>query len=236
MKTSWILSVLMLSASCQYYHHDSISGNGRLKQATVSEDTIHSISISNKLNAVIIPSDTFRVEINADENLHEHIRTDIYENHLSIYSEKYIRMAKAKEVKIYTDCIQKIDASAGSNVYNIDTLNCDEIVVSASSAADVNIVGKFNRADVTASSGSDLRFIGSANHAIINLSSAADLYGYDFIIQDADVTVSSAADARIFVKNQAHFDASSAGDIRYMGDPEIIDSRTSSAGDIKKSK
>ena len=98
MKYLLIFSSLILTVSCHYHHHDSISGNGEVKRAIVSEDTIRSITISNKLNALIIPSDTFRVVINADENLHEHIRTDIYDGYLSIYSEKYIRMARSKEV------------------------------------------------------------------------------------------------------------------------------------------
>lgn len=236
MKNLWILSLLLVSVSCQYNHRDSISGNGEIKKVTISEDTIHSISISDKLDALIIPSDTFRVELSADENLHEHIRIDIYNSHLSIYSEKYIRMARMKEVRIYTDCIDNIEASAGSNVFNSDTLNCDEIIISASSGADISITGRFNRVDITASSGSDLRLIGSANHAIINLSSAADLHAYDFIVQSADVTVSSAADARVNVVKEARLDASSAADIRYMGNPEIIESKTSSAGDIRRSR
>jgi hypothetical protein len=235
MKNLWILCLLVVSVSC-HFHHDSISGNGEVKKVVVSEDTIRSITISNNLNALIIPSDTFRVELNADENLHEHIRTDINNGHLSVYSEKHIRMAKSKEVLIYTGSIEKIDASSGANVYNNDTLICNEILISVSSAADVSITGKFNRADMTASSGSDLRLIGSADQAIINLSSAADLHAYDFIIQKADVTVSSASDARVHVEKEARFDASSAADIRYMGNPDIIESRTSSAADIKKSR
>ena len=236
MNKLWLILLLVVSVSCHYYQHDSISGNGRVKKAIISEDTIRSISISNKLNALIIPSDTFRVELNADENLHEHIRTDIHNGHLTIYSEKHIRMAKMKEVMIFTNCMEKIEASAGSNVYNTDSLNCDEIVINASSAADVSIKGNFQRIDIAASSGSDLHLAGRAGYAIINLSSAADLQAYDFIIQDADVIVSSASDARVHVLGEARFDASSAADIRYMGDPEIIESRTSSAADIKKSK
>lgn len=234
MKNLWILSFLIFSVSCQFHNYDSVSGNGEVKKVIVSEDTIRSITISNRLNALIIPSDSFRVELNADENLHEHIRTDVYYGHLSIYSEKHIRMARSKEVIIYTDCIKQIEASASANVYNNDTLYCEEISISASSAADVNLKGRFNRADISASSGSDIRLSGSADHSIINLSSAADLYAYDFIVQIADVTVSSASDARVYVEKEARFDASSAGDIRYMGDPEIIESRTSSAADIKK--
>ena len=235
MNKLWFIVLLVASVSCQY-HYDSISGNGKVKKAIISEDTIRSISISNKLNALIVPSDTFRVELSADENLHEHIRTDIHNGHLSIYSERHIRMAKMKEVRIFTNCMENIEASAGSNVYNNDTLNCDEIIISASSAADVSINGNFQRIDITASSGSDLHLAGSAVHAIIKLNSAADLHAYDFIIQDADVIVSSASDARVHVVGEARFDASSAADIRYMGNPEIIESRTSSAADIEKSK
>lgn len=235
MKYLLLISPFLIAISC-HYHHDSISGNGEVKKVIVSEDTIRSLTISNRLNAWIIPSDTFRVEVNADENLHDHIHTDLYEGHLSVYTEKYIRMARSKEVLIYTDCIERIEASSGANVYTKDTLNCNEMSISASSAADVSVLGNFERVDIFGSSGSDLRINGSAEHATINLSSAADLHAYDFVIQNANVTVSSASDARVNVEQEARFNASSAGDIRYIGDPEIIESRTSSAADIKRSR
>ena len=233
MKYIIIFSTLFLLASC-YYQYDSISGNGNVESTLISEDTIHSVTISNKLTALIIPSDTFRVLLKADENLHEYINTEIHHGHLNIYSEKNIRMARSKEVIIYTDYIEQIDVSSGANIYNRDTLKGEEMNINASSAADVSIVGIFNRITVQGSSGSDLRLSGNAGHAIINLSSAADLYAFDFIMNNADITASSASDARINVKEQARFDASSAADIKYKGNPDVVESRSSSAADIKK--
>ncbi len=234
MKYLVLLSSVIFAVSCHIPYHDSISGNGEVKRVTISEDTIRSFTISNKLNAVIIPSDSFKVVLNADENLHEYIETDIYNGHLSIYSDKHIRMAKSKEVLIYTDCIERIEASAASNVYSKGTLNCGNLTIAISSASDIHLSGHFDEVNIQASSGSDIRLEGTANKAIINTSSASDLHAFDFIVQEANITASSASDARISVEKEARFNASSAADIKYLGDPEIIESRTSSAADIKK--
>ncbi len=68
----------------------------------------------------------------------------------------------------------------------------------------------------------------------LGISSAGDLYAFDLKAKKVVVDVSSAGDARVFATDEISMNVSSAGNIYYKGDAEVIRSRTSSAGNIVK--
>ena len=236
MKVISIIVVSLLIVSCNTEFHDSISGNGKVNSRTVGTDTISRLIISDKLDAVIIPSAETKVELIADENLHDIISCEINRGILKVTTDKFIRMAKSKEVWIYTPCISQIEASAKSSVNIRDSLSCDDLNVITSSAAEVRINGSFETLTVNASSGSAVHIAGKTAYLNINASSASDIFAFDLKTIETDVSASSAADVRITVKDKARFSASSASDIRYRGEPVILDSRSSSLGDIRRVK
>ena len=55
-----------------------------------------------------------------------------------------------------------------------------------------------------------------------NLSSAGDLNAGELKANEVDISVSSAGDASVYVTERLEAKASSAGDIRYYGDPEYV--------------
>lgn len=234
MKTLKYLPILLLLVACGHSFHDSITGNGNVEEKSTKIDTVHSLFISDRLEATLIPSDSFKVVIEADENLHEFIYVEEKHDQLRIYSDKYIRIAKAKRVYIYSNTINSIEISAGATIDVSDSLTMDIFSLDASSGSDVYILGSFRTMYVNGSSASDIDLAGSCDDLVVNMSSASDLRAYDFEAKRVNVTASSASDVRVHVTEEAKFDASSASDILYRGNPEVISSNASSAADIKR--
>jgi hypothetical protein len=235
MKQIFVLLLIVLFASCGHGFPDSITGNGKVQERIVNTDTILYLNVASRLEAVLIPSDSLKIVIEADENLQEYIYAEQHYGELKIYSDKYIRMAKSKRVYIYSNSIVSIEISSGASFENADSLTIRDFMVGGSSGAEIAVKGTFNRLDVRGSSGCDIDLQGSCEQLHVNLSSAADLRAFELQARKANIVTSSAADARINVSEEAHFNASSASDIIYRGEPEIITSQASSAADIKKS-
>jgi hypothetical protein len=236
MKNSFYLGLIILLISCSYEKPDNISGNGSVSTKVLTTDTIRRVIISDRLDAILIPSDSVYIVLRADENLHNYITTEITESTIKISCQKNIRMARSKEILIYSKYLKRVDVSSRSSFETRDSLITDEFSLDANSGAEVKIIGRFTRLIANAGSRSNVHLGGSADYLNANISSAADLFAYDMRARTADVVSSSAADARVYVTDEARFNASSAGDIIYRGEPKVIDSRSSSFGDVKKSK
>jgi hypothetical protein len=236
MKNCIYVCLAFLIISCTFKQPDNISGNGRVITKVLTTDTIRRVIISDRLDAVLIPSDSVYIILNADENLHDYVSAEITESTIKISCEKKIRMARAKEIRIYSRYLRRADISSHSTFETRDSLLTEEFSLDATSGAEVKIMGRFDRLIANASSGSNVHLAGYTEYLNATISSAADLFAYDLTAKTADVVSSSAADARVNVTDEAKFNASSAADIIYRGDPKVIDSRASSLGDIKKSR
>ncbi len=235
MKSFGIIVIVFLVSACTFPLEDNISGNGMVTLRTLSIEPVDYLHISDKIEALLIPSDSLKVVIEADENLQDHIIVGSRNGRLMIYSDKNISVAKACRVRIYADRISAVDVASGARFLVSDTLFGEQFTISSSSAGEVRLTGQFSTLVVSGSSASKIWLKGSSEYLYATLSSAADLNAFGFYAERANVMASSAADASIHVATEAEMNATSAADIRYMGNPAMVKSHSSSAGSVRAS-
>jgi hypothetical protein len=104
--------------------------------------------------------------------------------------------------------------------------------MSISSAGDLTLEVDADRIDLDISSSGDAKLAGSAEVLDASLSSAGDLNAFDLLAEKVEVSVSSAGDARVHATDEISMTASSAGNIYYRGNAQVVHSNSSSAGSI----
>lgn len=224
----------MFLNGCVVNLQDTISGNGEVvaEKRDVAEFT--GLKVETGIDVYISQGDVQQVEVEADENLHEWIRTEINGSILHIYSEKTIRSAKTKKVNLTCKMLDKIDISSAGDVTGLNRFKINNLEIDMSSAGDLKIDVDADVIDLSLSSAGDAELSGTANVLKADLSSAGDLDAFDLEAKQGDITVSSASNARVFITEQASFRSSSAGNIQYRGEPRIKEINTSSAGSVNK--
>ena len=93
--------------------------------------------------------------------------------------------------------------------------------MNASSAGNIKIEVYAKKLEVNISSSGDVTLSGEAETLNADLSSAGDLEAYNLKVKEADISASSAGDARINVSEKINARASSAGDISYQRRSQI---------------
>ncbi len=237
MKTRIVISLIMVLAihSCTIGQiKPKVTGSGKVVTKERKASYFNTIKVSSGIDVYLTQGNKESITVEADDNLHEYIRTEIKNNTLKVYSDANIRKAKAKKVHITIKDVEKISVSSAGDVFGENTIKTDELYLSASSAGDIKLSIIVNILSCDISSSGDMRLEGSADELKADLSSAGDLNAYDLKTRIAVVSTSSAGDAKIFVTEKLKATASSAGDIYFMGDPKQVDGRSSSAGGIHK--
>ncbi|MFO7656949.1 MAG: head GIN domain-containing protein [Bacteroidales bacterium] len=215
---------------------DSVTGNGNVVEETRYADDFVSLRVSNGLDVYLTQGTEIFIKLEVDENLLEHIKTDISGKELKIYSDVSIRMAKSKKIYLGYRNLNEIHISSAGDVKGENTLHTDELKIRLSSAGDLKLDVIAEEVDIDISSSGNALLSGRTGYLHASLSSAGDLNAFNLEAEKADVNVSSAGDAKVFVTGEARFKSSSAGDIVYKGNPEILEMNSSSAGDIRKGK
>lgn len=193
----------------------------------------NSIEVSNGLHVYITFGNAQSLEIEADENLHDVIRTEVTGGVLKVYSEMNIRNSKAKNIRVTVPELEEIEASAAASVRCENTLKTNMLSISVSSAADVKVEVKAKEIEMDASSSGSIDIRGEADDLDVNVSSAGSIDAYDLTVKNCRVSASSAGSSKLRVTEELSAEASSAGSIHYKGEPRIVKLDSSSGGSIK---
>jgi hypothetical protein len=228
------VAILGISACSQGQIRKTVHGNNNVVTKERSAEHFTGIRVSSGIDVYLTQGNNEKISVEADENLHEYILTEVRGGVLNVYTDANIRDAERKRVHVTMKEINSIKTSSAGDVYGETPVKTDRLELSASSAGNIKLEVFAEEINADISSSGDLTITGEAEKLDADLSSAGDLNAYDLKVKEADVSVSSAGDADINVSEKIIARASSAGDINYKGDPKYVDAHSSSAGGIHK--
>ena len=231
-----IIAVLFLSTiftSCGVDMFNRVNGNRNvISQARKTSESFTGIKVSTGIDVYITQGNKEKIIVEADENLHDIIKTEINDGILKIYSEKNIWRAKARKVYVTIKDLNLLKATSGSDVYSKDVIKANEISITATSGADIKITINAVSVETGATSGSDIKISGTTTNHASNATSGASIDAYGLQSKNTIAKVSSGADINIHASEQLEAKASSGGDIDFRGNPKKINKKSSSGGSI----
>ncbi len=123
-KISAILLILLSATSCFY---KGVKGNGNVLTETrkVSNDFIR-VKASGGLDVYITSNEDLSLVVEADENLHDLIKTEVNNGTLYISSKKNIWSARSKKVHLSVENLNEIVVTSGAEIISENTFNTDE--------------------------------------------------------------------------------------------------------------
>ena len=229
------LGIVLGLTACDYWvMTDTIYGNGNVESEIRKVHGFDGIKVSSGIDVYIKQGNGENLKVEADENLHEVIRTEVRNRTLHIYAEENIRRATAKRVYVLFKDLNRIKISSSGDLECVNTLETENLDISLSSAGDLTLDVEARDIFLSISSSGDASISGKADYLKASLSSAGDLHAYDLEVKKCTINVSSAGNAKIHVIEELDATASSAGDIYYKGDPTIRNLNVSSAGGIHR--
>tara|TARA_R100001369_G_scaffold3540_8_gene10998 strand:+ start:46156 stop:46815 length:660 start_codon:yes stop_codon:yes gene_type:complete len=214
---------------------EGIDGNRNVVSAerNISSD-FNSIKISQGLDLYITQSNTVSLSLEADENLHDIIMTEVKNGVLSIYTSENIRRATSKKIILNITDLSSIKATSGSDVYSTNTIKTEELILSSTSGADIELDVETTKLDCDSTSGSDITVRGTTKILMASATSGSDIDARNLSAEKSDVKATSGADIYINTSKELTARATSGGDIRYSGNPKKVIKSDNSAGSVQK--
>ncbi|WP_242093160.1 head GIN domain-containing protein [Aestuariivivens sediminicola] len=232
---STLTGVTLFSCNFDMNFGMGVRGNGDvvMKERIVHEN-FTTIKATEGLDVYLTQGTDESIVIEADENLHDLILTDIEDGVLKIHTKENIGYSKAKKVLVSFRDISQIISTSGSDVYSTNTINADNLNLRSTSGSDMKLDVNTSTLHCEATSGSDLKLSGKTNTLIAEATSGSDIKAGELFAESSEVKATSGADITINTSKQLTARASSGGDINYYGNPERVDKKDSSSGSIRK--
>jgi len=207
------------------------------KTETRNLKDFNSIKVSTGIDLYLRMGETEEVKVVADDEIIDKIITEVNDETLNIYMKQnngWNNWGTTKPRKVYVSVKELVEltASSGSDVNSESTLNGENLKVKASSGSDVNLDIHYKNFTLNTSSGSDAKISGKTKNFEAEASSGSDIKAQDLESVICKINVSSGSDAIVNVTEELYAKASSGGDVRYYGNPQIKDINESSGGDV----
>lgn len=228
------IAILSISACTHGQIRKTVYGNNKVVTKERNAENFTGVRVSTGIDVYLKQGNNETISVEADENLHEYILTEVRDGVLHVYTEVNIRKAERKRVYVTMKEVNSVRTSSAGDVIGETPIKCDKLKLSASSAGNIKLDVNAKEIEADISSSGDITLTGEADMLKADLSSAGDLNAFDLKVREADISASSAGNADINVSEKITARASSAGDINYQGNPKYVDAHSSSAGGVHK--
>lgn len=209
-----VLATILFSTGTFAQKKESISGNQKVETKERSVGSFSSISVGGGFDVYITQGSKTSLSVEADENLHDVIKTEIKGNALHISSTQNINRAKAQKIHVTVNKLTAINASGGSDVIVKNELSADNFSINASGGSDIELTLKAKSLNLNLSGGSDVELNGEFDAMNINASGGADLDADDVRMKSCNIRASGGADVNISGKaNSLNVDISGGSDV-----------------------
>lgn len=194
-----IVSVLFL-ASCT--DDDKINGSGNLVNETREVNEFTRVSSEGVFEVNITEDESQLVEVTADDNVMQYVKTTVSSNQLSLYLKdgNYGNITLKSDIKV-----ADLNGISNSGTGNIKAYNVDE-------EADFNVLNS-GTANITIQGESD-------GLEIMN-EGTGDFKGFDFEVNSCQVENIGSGDIQVNCKESLDIKITGSGNVYYKGHPSI---------------
>lgn len=228
-----VVAILFTSCNMNIGSLKKVEGSGNVvtKNRNITTE-FTSIKASNGLEIILEQGSNTEVKVEADDNLQEHIKTEITDGELKIYSDVNIRNAKSKKIFVRLAKLNSLETSSGAAVSSANILENTSMDFSSSSGSEIDV--KVNAATVSckSSSGSEIRISGKADKLETESSSGSTIEAQDLIVKNAVADSSSGSSINLNVSETLTAEASSGSSVSYESEPKTLNKKVSSGGSV----
>jgi hypothetical protein len=190
----------------------AIQGSGTVKTEHRDIFGFNKVEASGAVNVEISFQKDFDVDVQADDNLLENIKTVVDGDTLKVYTKGNMSTRNPINVRIVMPAIEELEVSGASRA-NVTDVVTDSLEIQASGASKIKINGEVKILNIDASG-------------------ASKIEAENLKVENADIDVSGASGVNVFVSSELKADASGASKIIYSGNPANVEKSASGASSV----
>ncbi len=180
--------VLVTTACVNGQMRRTVRGDGNVVKRDRKTESFTGIKVSTGIDVYLRQGNDESLAVEADENLHEYIITEVRGGVLNVYTDANIRDAERKRVYVTMKEVNSVRTTSAGDVIGETPDKNRQTQLSASSAGDIKLNVTAREIEVNISSSGDMTLEGEADVLKADLSSAGDLNAYELKVREADVS------------------------------------------------
>lgn len=193
------------------------------------------ISVSNGIELIVTQSYDFNVTVEASDNLHQYIVTEVSGSNLQIYIKRGVIFARGSRVKVYVSCpwIGTLSSSGGGKITLDNIRNGSSLFCRVSGGGVLTGDVRAERLNISLSGGSLCSIAGLSESVKINSTGGSKILMNNFITNTCDINISGGGKAELTVHDYLYVFASGGSKVLFSGNPRVTTTLSGGSAVIK---
>jgi hypothetical protein len=227
----------LLAASCngKIDLGNSITGSGKVITEQRNVTNFDKVTVCCGLECEIIQAPTYKVTVEADDNLIKDIKTTVVNGTLKISTDygNYINVT-SKKIIVEMPNVKSLETTSGSSLKTLKSIHENSLSLKTSSGSEMNVEAESDTIRLESSSGSEQKIRGKALVLFTSSSSGSTIEADDLLANEvsSQSTSGSSTDVNPLISLKAK--ASSGSSIEYKNKPKTVTKEESSGGSVSK--
>ena len=235
-------SILLFStntANAQWWSNSKkITGNKEVTNQTTSVMNFEQISVTGMMEVQLIQGSDGKIDIEAESNLMEFIETEVNNGHLRISIQKGVNIEPSKNYPIRIvvpfETLGALTLTGSGHIRNSDVIKARDFKINVTGSGNMNLNLITENLESTITGSGDLKLKGTAREFNCKVTGSGDVFAYDLKAVKVDASITGSGDVEVSVENELDAKISGSGDIKYRGNPDKQNFKTSGSGSISK--
>lgn len=193
---------------------NKIKGSGVTKVEKREVSGFKKIEVSGAIEVEVTAQKDFSVDVEADDNLLEYVKTEVDGETLKIYTKSRIWKHNKIRVTISMPELTETEVSGASKI-TANNIKTDSFKIDVSGASKIDLNGE-------------------ANNLKIESSGASKINAENLKVANANVDVSGASNITVNATEEVQAEASGASKVYYVGEPKNVIKDTSGASKVSQ--
>lgn len=236
------LSILLFSANtvnAQFWSNSKkIPGNKEVTNQTRSVAIYDQISVTGMMDVKLIAGIAGKIDIEAESNLMEFIETEVNNGHLRISIQKGVNIEPSRNypirIVIPFETLGALTLTGSGHIRNSDVIKARSFKINVTGSGNMNLNLISENIESTLTGSGDLKLSGTAREFKCNVTGSGDVFAYDLKADRIEASVTGSGDIELSVENELDAKISGSGDIKYRGNPDKQNFKTSGSGTVSK--
>jgi hypothetical protein len=223
--------ILLISTACTTT--SQVSGNGNVISLERIATNFHRIRVEDGIQVFLSQGKEERVEVTADRNLHEYIKTESQSGTLHIFSTRTIE--RSTSLKVYVSCkeMDRIECFGRGKVTTEAGLKSDELIVKVKDGGKANLEVDCEEIEVELNDQADLRLQGKTEDFDVSIKSNSKMDAFELKAYDANLYITQNSRALLNVSESFEVNAKKNSEVTYSGKPKNVSIKTSPDSSVK---
>ncbi len=216
--------ILLFASLTQLWNGCSIackSGHGPVRGEAREVGDFDALHLNIPAQVTVTQGERFLVEVEAEDNLLDEIRTKVKGRTLRISSEGCLKPNIRIKVHVSLPELTELEINGTGDILVPDTFRVEDVDLAINGTGNIECRLIAARVEAVIRGSGDVRLTGSANEQELKIMGSGDIDAMQMPCNTAEIRVSGSGDVYVYVIRDLDIRISGSGDAYYKGKPKV---------------